>query len=307
MGTLRMLQRANQTIAAHCADNTLLIPNGLFDFEDAQPVIAQRGASIFRKFIRKDMLGVEFFTNAACLAYVVRGQETFYDFDGGATCVSAGDMLMIPRHHHMISDFTNADGPLEAWLFFFDDPVIDDFLKATSAVSTQHATCMPSLFAGTPCLKAYVAALPQVYVGLDAPYALVKAKLLELLLLLDLHDDQNQLRRFLLNTDRTKGRRNIKQLMRRYADRRLTVADYARLSGRSLSSFQRDFKRAFGIAPGAWLRDVKLAKGRELVEISTLSISEVAYEIGYADTSHFIKDFRRAFGETPKQMRLKLA
>jgi AraC-like DNA-binding protein len=301
-----MSQCVGQTIAGHCVCNTLLIPEGLSDFDDAQPVMAQRGASIFRKFIRQDMLGVEFFVNAPCLAYVVRGQETFYDFEGHETRVHAGDMLMIPRHHHMISDFTNANGPLEAWLFFFDDQVIEEFLKATSATTTQRATCMPSLFTGTPCLKAYVAALPQVYVGLEAPYALVKAKLLELLLLLDLHDYRNQLQRFLLNTDRTKGRRNIRQLMRRHAGQRLTVADYARLSGRSLSSFQRDFKRAYGMAPGAWLHKAKLAKGRELVEGSTLSISEIAYEIGYADTSHFIKDFRRDFGETPKQMRLKL-
>ena len=302
-----MLQRAGQEIATYTENNTLLIPEGLFDFDDAQPVMTQRGASIFRKFIQKDMLGVEFFTNAPCLAYVVQGQETFYDFEGQETRIRAGDMLMIPSQHHMLSDFSNVDGPLEAWLFFFDDQVIEEFLAATSATSTGRDSCMPSLFSGTPCLKAYVAALPQVYVGLNAPYALLKAKLLELLLLLDLHDNQNQLQRFLLNTDRTKSRRNIKHLMRRHAGQRLTIADYARLSGRSLSSFQRDFKRAFGMAPGAWLREAKLAKGLELVEGSTLSVAEVAYEIGYADTSHFIKDFRRNFGKTPKQMRLKLA
>jgi len=292
---------------AHCTDNILLIPEGLSEFKGAEPVMAQNGTSIFRKFIQQEALGVEFFTNAPCLVYVAQGQETFYDFEGQETCVRSGDMLMIPRHHHMISDFINANGPLEAWLFFFDDQVIEEFLKAVSANTIQRITCMPSLFAGTPCLKAYVATLSQVYGGLDAPYALIKAKLLELLLLLDLHDDQNQLKRFLLNLDRTKSRRNIKQLMHRHAGQGLTVADYACLSGRSLSSFQRDFKRAFGMAPGAWLREAKLAKGRDLVERSTLSIAEIAYEIGYADTSHFIKDFQRNFGETPKQMRLKLA
>ncbi|WP_299884495.1 helix-turn-helix domain-containing protein [uncultured Ruegeria sp.] len=189
----------------------------------------------------------------------------------------------------------------------FNDQVIEEFLQVTSATGAQTAPCMPSLFVGKPCLKAYEAALKEVYAGLDAPFALIKAKLLELLLLLDLHDDQHQLKRFLLNSDRTKGRRNIKQLMRCHVDHGLTVADYACLSGRSLSSFQRDFKRTFGMAPGSWLREAKLAKGRELVESSTLSIEEVAHDIGYADASHSIKEIRRDFGETPKQMRLKLA
>ncbi len=296
-----------KTIPSYSENNVLLIPDGLFDFEDAQTVMAQRGAGIFRKFIQKDMLGVEFFTNAPCLAYVARGQETFYDFDGNETRVGMGDMLMMPRHHHMISDFTNADGPLEAWLFLFNDQIIDEFLKATSLNGAQQAPSMPSLFSGRPSLTAYVAALHEVYVGLDVPFALMKAKLLELLLLLDLHDDQHQLSRFLLNTDSAKGRRNIKQLMLRHSDSRLTVADYACLSGRSLSSFQRDFKRAYGMTPGAWLRETKLAKGKELVESSTLSIAAVAQQVGYADASHFIKDFRRSFGETPKQKRLNLA
>lgn len=293
------------TLPSYCEENTLLIPEGLFDFQDATPVMSKRGAGIFRKFIQTDMIGVEFLTNAPCLAYVVRGQETFYDFEGGEICVNVGDMLLIPRHHHMISDFTNADGPLEAWLFFFNDQIIDAFLKATGANEAAPAPCMPSLFSKKPCLSAYVAALQGVYGGLDTPFSLVKTKLLELLLLLDLHDDAQQLRRFLMNTDSMKGRRNIKQLMQRHAGRNLNVSDYARLSGRSLSSFQRDFKRAYGMAPSQWLRDSKLAKGRELVEDTTLSIAEVAHEVGYADTSHFIKDFHRGFGATPKQMRLK--
>ncbi len=302
-----MPEQAKKTIAAYCQDNILLIPDGLVNFADAQPVMNQKGASIFRKLIQRDMFGVEFFTNAPCLAYVVRGQETFYDFDGEETRVNVGEMLMIPRHHHMVSDFTNTDGPLEAWLFFFNDQVIEEFLKATPETDTLKAPCMPSLFAGTPCLTSYVASLQDIYIGLDAPFALIKAKLLELLLLLDLHDDQKQLRRFLLNTDRRKGRRNIKQLMQSYANQSLTIADYACLSGRSLSSFQRDFKRSFGMTPGAWLRSAKLEKGRDLIENSTLSIAQIAQDSGYADASHFIKDFHRNYGETPKQMRMKLA
>ena len=94
--------------------------------------------------------------------------------------------------------------------------------------------------------------------------------------------------------------------MRQTADLNLSVADYAQLSGRSVSSFQRDFKRAFGVAPGSWLREARLLKGHDLVINSATSISDIAHMVGYADTSHFIKAFRSKHGQTPKQLRQTL-
>ena len=170
-----MSKQTARTILEHSRENILLIPDGLPAFEDAFPIMTHRAqgasteASIYRKLIRASMMGVEFLTSAPCLAYVLRGRETFYDHDGGEIVVSAGEMLLMPRQLHMVSDFSNDDGPLEALLFFFDDRVISDFLKATSPAPRGNNGCMPSRFAKAPSLEGFVAALPQVYGEIEAP------------------------------------------------------------------------------------------------------------------------------------------
>lgn len=294
------------TLAVHVRDNRLLIPEDLHGFADARPIMSHGLAGIFHKLIRTDMTGVEFFTNAPCLAYIRRGRETFYDADGREIVVGPGDMLFLPRQQHMVSDFHNADGPLEAWLFFFDPIVIAEFLRGASPapVAGQGEA---ALFAGSARLEAFVSALPEVYGGMATPAALVRAKLLELLMLLHLHDTAHQLHGFLMHQTQQAGRRNIRQVMRAHALEDLSVADYARISGRSLSAFQRDFKRAYGVPPSVWLRQARLEHAHGLVTGSQAPISEIAHAAGFADTSHFIKLFKASFDITPKQLRQDLS
>lgn len=303
-----MFPSPSQEIAHYCHDNILLLPDGLHEFAAARAVMVNGASGVFHKLIRDDMRGIEFFTNAPCLAYVVQGRERFHDPEGAETVVTAGDMLLMPRHMHMVSDFRNADGPLEAWLFFFNDAVVAEYLQATSPRAVAAAPrSRTARFAGSACLKAYVEALPRVYGAVAAPPVLVKAKLVELLMLLHLQDRQDQLHGFLVSQNAGHARRNIRQVMREQALADLTVADYARLSGRSLSSFQRDFKREFGESPSVWLRRVRLERAHEMVTTSGVSITEIAQHTGYADTSHFIKAYKAHYAATPKQTRQRLS
>lgn len=305
---MRLHDTSSATLARHVRDNTLLIPEDLHGFSDARPIMTHGRSGIFHKCIRNDMEDVAFFTNAPCLAYVARGRETFTDADGDETVVGPGDMLFLPRHQHMLSDFRNADGPLEAWLFFFDTPVIAEFLRVARPTRTPStAEGRAALFAGSASLDAFVTALPQVYGGLAAPAALVQAKLLELLMLLHLQDRAHQLHGFLAHQTRQSGRRNIRQIMRVHALEDMTIADYAKLSGRSLSAFQRDFKRAFGVSPGRWLRQARLEHAHALVIGSDRPIAEIAHAAGFADSSHFIRQFKARFQATPKQLRQDLS
>ncbi|HAT86984.1 helix-turn-helix domain-containing protein [Cohaesibacter gelatinilyticus] len=294
------------TLPQYCDENVLLVPDGLFGLADATPLMAHRNSGIFHKLISREMTGIEFFTNMPCLAYVVRGVETFYSADDEEFIIHAGDTLLLPRHHYMISDFHSTDGPLEAFLFCFSDDVIKEFLKIKSAAEVRSGKSSPALFRGSVNLTAYINALPQVYDTFSSSAALVKLKLLELLMLLD-HHDTGQLVDFLATQNASHTRRNIRQIMREHAIKNFTVSDFARLSGRSLSTFKRDFKRDFGISPSRWMRNAKLEEARELVLESPTPILEIAQHVGYADASHFIKAFKARYDATPKQLRRSLA
>ena len=48
----------------------------------------------------------------------------------------------------MVSEFSSRNGPLEAFLFFFSDAVIADFLAATSRQAVSAPASKTALFAG---------------------------------------------------------------------------------------------------------------------------------------------------------------
>lgn len=84
---------------------------------------------------------------------------------------------------------------------------------------------------------------------------------------------------------------------------RLTLGELAGLCGMSESHFARAFKRTTGVPPHQWLLSQRIEKARALLKDSTVSISEVALECGFADQSHLTRMFARHLGVTPATWR----
>ncbi len=83
----------------------------------------------------------------------------------------------------------------------------------------------------------------------------------------------------------------------------LSLDEYARLCGRSLSTFKRDFKKIFKNTPGRWLTQRRLQYARQLLMGSELNVTEVCYDTGFENPSHFIRAFKNTFGSTPMEYR----
>lgn len=97
-------------------------------------------------------------------------------------------------------------------------------------------------------------------------------------------------------------KRAIEQLQSRYHDN-LSIADLAAELRLSPFHFIRSFKRSVGVPPHQYLTQVRLERGRVLLETSLLSITEVAFQIGYESPAHFARLFRRHYGMTPTAYR----
>lgn len=91
----------------------------------------------------------------------------------------------------------------------------------------------------------------------------------------------------------------IREIMQRNCIYNLKLEEFARLCGRSLSSFKRDFIVAFNTTPGKWLARKKLEHAQHLLETTDKNISEVTFESGFENPSHFVRTFRQAFQMTP--------
>jgi AraC-like DNA-binding protein len=69
----------------------------------------------------------------------------------------------------------------------------------------------------------------------------------------------------------------------------------------------RDFSRYFGTTLGNYVRLIKLNKAFNLLLTSKLSITEVGYQCGFYDQSHFTKHFKQAYGFPPKQLQRQIS
>jgi AraC-like DNA-binding protein len=83
----------------------------------------------------------------------------------------------------------------------------------------------------------------------------------------------------------------------------ISVEELADLAGRSLSTFKRDFQVQYDDSPANYMKQKKLEKSLELVLSTELSISEICYEVGFQDTSHFTKAFKQKFKKSPTDYR----
>ncbi len=83
----------------------------------------------------------------------------------------------------------------------------------------------------------------------------------------------------------------------------LSIVELARLSGRSLSTFKRDFETQFSDTPANYIKEKKLKKAFKLLQSTELSVSEICYEVGFQDTSHFTKNFKQKYNQSPSEYR----
>jgi AraC-like DNA-binding protein len=83
----------------------------------------------------------------------------------------------------------------------------------------------------------------------------------------------------------------------------ISVEELASLAGRSLSTFKRDFKLQFKETPANYIKQKRLEKAFELVKSTNLTISELCYEVGFQDTSHFTKSFKQKYNQSPSDYR----
>ena len=91
--------------------------------------------------------------------------------------------------------------------------------------------------------------------------------------------------------------------MRAHVEEDVSLAELAEVGGLSPSRFSHAFRLALGQPPYRYFLGLRLAKARELLEHSDLSVLEVGLQCGFSQPSHFASVFRKAMGVAPREWR----
>lgn len=79
----------------------------------------------------------------------------------------------------------------------------------------------------------------------------------------------------------------------------VSVDQFAKLTGRSLASFKRDFSKIFKTSPRKWLQEKRLTVAYHLIQEKKQKPIEIYLELGFENLSHFYTSFKQKFGVTP--------
>ncbi len=77
----------------------------------------------------------------------------------------------------------------------------------------------------------------------------------------------------------------------------------ARMAGLSERTFERQFRRHYGLSPHQYVKRVRVRMACRALVYTDQSIARIAAEHGFADQSYFTREFREVIGTTPSDYR----
>lgn len=89
------------------------------------------------------------------------------------------------------------------------------------------------------------------------------------------------------------------ETLRRDFDKPLRIETLARDLGMSASGFHEHFRAVTALSPLQFQKRIRLQEARRLLLGENVDAATVAYRVGYEDTSHFSREYKRHFGEPP--------
>ncbi|KNH27017.1 AraC family transcriptional regulator [Pseudomonas syringae] len=90
-----------------------------------------------------------------------------------------------------------------------------------------------------------------------------------------------------------------KQLIVDHLGETLEVTELARACALSRSHFSRAFKCSTGLSPQDWIRRQRIARAKQLIQNTDLTLTQISLECGFCDQAHFSHIFTRSEGVSP--------
>lgn len=234
------------------------------------------------------------------LIHVLHGDELIYSDKGNKFFLKKGECIFIPKGSLVSATGIPTDSPHIGSVISFLPEIIKEYnhrvcKSNSSLIVSTNAVQKIDTPEVIECLKTFE---PLFKIKSGKIALLIKAKVIELLLLLE---NKSPLH-FLRTSQIQRGQDKIPLVKDLDLNESMSLEEMSKRLGLSLSTFKREFKKAFNEPAKQWLLKKKLEKAYYLLITSTKSIKEISATCGFSDSSHFIRSFKRTYGYSPGAM-----
>jgi AraC-like DNA-binding protein len=211
---------------------------------------------------------------------------------------SAGDTVLLPRNQPATLLKQPKDGrAYQAVLMKLPNVLVQAYYRQHTPAPAQPALSGPLLFPKNPLLQSVFASLlPYLELEHRLPENLLTVKItevIEILRSLDPHSDG------VLADFSEPGKLNLVEFMEANYMFNMSLATFSYLTGRSLTTFKRDFKKAFQLSPQRWLTQRRLTLAHYQLAEKRRKPVDLYLEVGFENLAHFSYAFKKQFGYPP--------
>jgi len=272
------------------------------------------GNSIFKQFKVNDLLFLEY----KCVAdqsavkvwskynyflFVVRGKK-MWQSSRAKYFVREGEAIFVKKGANIIHQFFE-EGFCSLMIFVPDDfiiKVIKDSSAPLPKCTVENTDTVSCLYLDEVLSAYFLSVLSYFAKKEPPPGSLLEIKFKELILDLLLSPHNESICRYFKSLC-DKSKTSIREIMESNFIYNLKLQEFAYLSGRSITSFKKDFIKTFNCTPGKWLLHRRLEHAKYLIEVTDKNINELVFDTGFENASHFIKVFKQAYGLAPLQFK----
>lgn len=238
------------------------------------------------------------------ITYVISGKKDWIT-PNKTYKLTSGDALFIRKGVYTTKQYLENDYCVI--LFFITDKFIKRFINENESFQKKQIyNSQHNLIFNINTNESFHILIESIFhylrKGDEIPCSLVEIKFKELLFNLVLNPKNKGLLNF-FNSIPENNKTFIENVMLENFQYNLKIEDFAKLCGKSLSSFKREFKESFNTTPGKWLVNKRLEYSATLLIGTNFTISQVGYDSGFKNNSHFIKSFKEKYKLTPNQFK----
>ncbi|UBM59626.1 helix-turn-helix domain-containing protein [Marinilongibacter aquaticus] len=223
---------------------------------------------------------------------IVQSDSTYY--------FKTGDIFLIPRNQlATIINYPRLGEAHKTVVMHLSTERLRNFYAHLKTAHNSSASPQILSYSNHPLLESCMSSLIPYFDMQDIPDEIAALKITEAISILRNIDPK--IDDILANFDEP-GKVDIVSFMEKNFIFNLPIARFGYLTGRSLTTFKRDFKKAFNTTPQRWLTQKRLELAHYRLRQNNAKPIDICYEVGFENLSHFSFAFKKQFGYSPTEV-----